>query len=347
MLDPGLQRLCAALTSDDVPSPGEEMLELARAHRVDALLAQRAHALDMLRPAAAHTLSAERDVVDVCHAAHRHGLDALLLKGAALAYTHYPEPHLRPYADIDLLIRRDDLARAAAMLTEIGYARDVEADAELWTGQRHYLKMSAAGPVMVDLHWRVANPQVFADALAFDEVWPRSVAVPSLGPHARTLAPADSLLLACLHRVAHHQDRVDLLWLWDIHLLVSRMSADDLSLFASRAIRAKLGVVSARGLTLARECFATAVPADLLSALEAAAGEPSAAFVGASFSPFDVARADMAALSNWRARAGLAREHLFPPASYMRERYPHWPALLLPIAYVHRMLRGAPRWLRR
>ncbi len=347
MLDPGLQRLCAALTGDEAPAPSDELIALARAHRVDALLAQRTRARDTLRPAAAQALSTERDVIEVCDAAHRHGVDALLLKGAALAYTHYPEPHLRPYADVDLLIRRDDLERAAAMLAEIGYTRDVEADAELWTGQRHYLKTSTAGPVMVDLHWRVANPLAFADALAFDEVWPRAVAVPALGPHARTLSPADSLLLACLHRVAHHHDRVELLWLWDIHLLVSRMSDDELALFASGAIRAKLGVVCARGLTLARECFATAVPVDVLSALEAADGEPSAAFVGASFSPFDVARADMAALSSWRARAGLAREHLFPPASYMRERYPRWPAALLPIAYVHRMLRGAPRWLRR
>ena len=271
----------------------------------------------------------------------------LLLKGAALAYTHYPEPHLRPFADIDLLIRRNDLERAAAALTGIGYARDVEADAELWTGQRHYLKTSAAGPVMVDLHWRVANPLAFADALAFDDVWPRSAAVPAIGTHARTLAPADSLLLACLHRVAHHQDRVDLLWLWDIHLLASRMSADEFALFASSAIGAKLGAVCARGLTLAHECFATVVPEDLLTALQAARHEPSAAFVGAALSPFDVARADMAALSNWRERAGLVREHLFPPAAYMRGQYPRWPAALLPIAYVFRMVRGAPRWLRR
>src|SRR5471032_180999 len=216
MLDPDLQRLCVALTSDDVPAPADDLFELARVHRVDALLAQRVRARDRLRPAAAHALSSRRDVIEICDAAHRHGIDVLLLKGAALAYTHYREPHLRPHSDIDLLIRREDLERGALMLAEIGYPRDVEADAELWTGQRHFVKTSVAGPVMVDLHWRVANPLAFADALAFDAVWPRSVAVPALGLHARTLAPADSLLLACLHRVAHHQDRVDLLWLWDI-----------------------------------------------------------------------------------------------------------------------------------
>jgi hypothetical protein len=347
MLDADLQRLCTALTSADSPAPDDRLVELARAHRVDLLLAHRAGERDTLRAAAAHALTAERDMLDICGAAHARGIDLLLLKGAALAYTHYPAPYLRPRADIDLLIRRRDLDAAGALLTGIGYTRAVEADADLWTGQRHYLKTPAAGPVMVDLHWRAANPIAFAEALAFDEVWTRSVAVPGLGPHARTLAPPDSLLLACLHRVAHHQDRVDLLWLWDIHLLVSRMTEEEFTLCEDAAFRARAARVCARGLELARECFATAVPADRLARLQAATDEPSAAFLGSPLSPFEVARADMAALSSRRARASLIREHLFPSAAYMRQRYSSWPVALLPIAYVHRMVLGAPRWLRR
>jgi len=347
MLDENLQRLCAVLAGAGAPGAADDLFDLARAHGVEELLAQRVRAPDRLRQAAVQALSVERDVIEICDAAPRHGLDALLLKGSALAYTHYPAPYLRPRGDIDLLIRRDDLDRAADMLARMGYERSLEADAEIWTGQRHYLRMSATGPVMVDLHWRIANPLVFADALAFDEVWPRSAPVPALGTSARTLSPADSLLLACLHRVAHHQDRVHLLWLWDIHLLVSRMSAGEFASFASGAAGAKLGVVCARGLALARECFGTAVPDDLLAELAAAKGEPAAAFVGAAFSPFGVALGDLAALSGWRARAALVREHLFPPAAYMRRRYPRWPAVLLPIAYVHRVVAGAPRWLRR
>ena len=183
--------------------------------------------------------------------------------------------------------------------------------------------------------------------VAFDEVWPRSIPVPSLGPHARTLSPQDSLLLACLHRAAHHRDRVDLLWLWDIHLIASHMTAGDLAAFATDALRARAGQVCARGLALAREYFGTQTPEGVTASLESAAGESSADFVGRPLSAFDVARADMAALGGWRLRAQLAREHLFPPASYMRARYPRWPAALLPLAYAHRIVRGAPSWLRR
>ena len=347
MLDENLKRLCAILAGVDTQATPADLFALASDHRVDALLAHRTGAHDRLRLAAAQALVAEHDVIEICDASHRHGIDVLLLKGAALAYTHYAAPYLRPHVDIDLLIRRDDLDRAGPMLAELGYARTNEADAELWTGQRHYMKPAVSGTGMVDVHWRASNPRAFADALAFDEVWPRSVAIAALGPHARTLAPVDSLLLACMHRVAHHQDGIDLLWLWDIHILASRMSPDEMALFASTAIRAKQAAVCARGLVLARECFATVVPSALLSALDAAGDEPSAAFVGAALSQFDVAREDMAALSSWRDRVSLAREHLFPPLGYMRLRYPRWPRALLPIAYVYRVVRGAPGWFSR
>lgn len=346
-MDPDLRRLCAALADGGGSPLDPGLFDLAREHRVDALLAGRAGDRERLRAAAARSLALEREVTTICDRASAAGVDLLLLKGVALAYTHYAAPHLRPRVDIDLLIRRHQLDSTGRLLVDLGYSRVVEADAELWTGQRHYVKTSATGEMLVDLHWRVANPLAFAGALDFDDVWPRAVAVPALGVQARTLSPADSLLLACLHRVAHHQDRVDLLWLWDIHLLASRMPAEDLARFASSALRARAGQVCSRGLRLAQECFGTALPAAMLEQLASAGDEPSAAFIGSVKSPFDVARADMAALAGWRQRASLLREHLFPPASYMRRRYSGWPVALLPVAYVHRMVVGAPRWLRR
>jgi hypothetical protein len=311
------------------------------------MLADRLLDAGTLRVAAARELSCRRDIVEVLDAARHSGVDVLLLKGAALAYTHYREPHLRPFNDVDLLIRAADRNRAAEAVASAGYSRAIETDAELWSGQQHFVKTTPSGRVMIDLHWRIANPIAFAEALVFDDVWERAVAVPALGSHARTLSPADSLLLACLHRVAHHKDRLQLLWLWDIHLLASRMAAGEFQAFAAAALRARVGAVCAHSLAVAQECFRTAIPDDVTRRLVDATGEPSAVFVDRAMTPFDVARADLAALHGWRARVGLLREHLFPSPGYMRRKYADWPAALLPLAYVHRMIRGAPRWLRR
>ena len=342
------------------PRSADGILSIARAHRVDVLLADlllRAPAgpdpfsrgpLDaIVRLAAARELAAARDVSRLLEAADGAGLDLLLLKGTALAYTHYQQPHLRPRNDIDLFVRQADIGRAEAVLSALGFARAPEANAELWTAQRHYSKASPAGTSHVDLHWRVVNPQVFAGVLAFDDVWARSVSVASLGPFARTLAPPETLLLACVHRVAHHQDRVNLLWLWDVHLVASALSPAGWEQFLAAAAVAQVQGICARGLALAHECFGTAIPEAVQQARGAARHEPAASFLGAGRRTMDVARADMAALTSWRQKIALVREHLCPPRAYMRVRYPACPAVLLPFAYVHRIVRGAPKWFER
>lgn len=50
------------------------------------------------------------------------GVEVVALKGAALAFFHYPDPGLRPMGDLDLLLRDPrDLARATVALTGAGW----------------------------------------------------------------------------------------------------------------------------------------------------------------------------------------------------------------------------------
>jgi hypothetical protein len=345
-----------------IPGGLDAVMEIARGQRVDVLLADlllrapgrnqlepvsRKLLEDCVRQAAARDMSASRDVSFLFEAASHGGLDLLVLKGAALAYTHYPRPYLRPRNDLDLYIRLTDLDRAEAVLASRGYERTQEANAELWTGQRHYTKTTPAGTSHVDLHWRVVNPLAFADVLRFDDVWSRSVSVPALGPLVRTLSPPDALLLACLHRVAHHQDRINLLWLWDIHLIASRLSAAEWDHVVWTAKSLRMQTFCARGLSLVGECFGTVVPEALRQANGTPADEPGAAFLRDGLRPVDVACADLAALTSWRSKLALIREHVCPPVAYMRTKYARCPPVLLPLAYLHRIVRGAPRWFER
>ena len=61
----------------------------------------------------------------------------------------------------------------------------------------------------------------------------------------------------------------------------------------------------------------------------------------------DLLRLDLQALSTWRDRGRLVREHLFPAPSYMRGKYGVRSPLLLPALYAWRVVAAAPRWLRR
>src|SRR4051812_7819301 len=67
----------------------------------------REHAAALLR---AHVLAT------VSRALTAEGLDALLVKGAALALTVYPDAAARPMGDVDLLVRRADHDRIVAVL---------------------------------------------------------------------------------------------------------------------------------------------------------------------------------------------------------------------------------------
>ncbi len=82
----------------------------------------------------------------------------IVLKGAALAETVYPERALRPMADIDLLIREEDLEKAECQLRDIGYevAHDPQTKTELRTRHHHWVFRSArpvAGGIPIELHW--------------------------------------------------------------------------------------------------------------------------------------------------------------------------------------------------
>lgn len=356
-----LDALCAALRGEDVPISAA-VVEAARQHEMHLVLAAeqlarveatvvRAALAATLREAATADLFRERELRRLLGRLAAAGVDALLLKGAGLAYTVYPAPHLRPRGDVDLLIAGADLAAADRALLDGGWLRAVEQDNAWVTTQRHYVlggTPSFAEPL--DLHWNIAVPRVFADAVVFEELMSRSIPITALGPHARTLSTPDALFLACLHRVAHHQDAADLLWLWDIHLLASRLSDPERAFFISLAQARSMRGVCARGLELAFARFATASAPGLIEALGPVAGAPeerSASFLRGGMRQVDSLRADLSLVGGWRARLAVIGAHLFPSTRYMRSMYPRWPAAALPLTYLDRIVRGAPKWFRR
>ena len=358
-LSVGEQAVCRALSGVAEPlTPA--LLDVAAGHRVHYLLAAGAWrdshgdlsaALQReLRHAAAFDAWREQDLTALLDALAAAGIDALLMKGAALAYMIYDAPHLRVRVDTDLLIRREQLEAAERVLAAQGWWRPPESDFELAAAQRHYEKPAPASRRLhLDVHWRIANPRTFSDALSFDEIGVRAVPVPALGRAARTPGMVDALFLACLHRVAHHDDEVDLLWLWDIHLLVSRLSADDEAAFVALAVRTAMMSVCVRGLELAASAFATQAAATMASRLRAAGDgrpEPASRFLDGA-RPIATLRADLSSVSGWRTGLRLLGERVVPSRQYMRALYPRWPRALLWLAYLDRLVRGTPKWFRR
>jgi hypothetical protein len=200
-----------------------------------------------------------------------------------------------------------------------------------------------------DVHWDVTNSPVVRDALPFDELLRRAIAVPRIRAHALAPSHGDALLLACLHRVAHHHDNERLIWLFDIHLLRERMSRDEHAAFWRLAAERRVVTICERSIALAEEWFAHAShdrAGDWLHDDERLRDEPSAAFLDRSRTRAAHLSGDLKALGR-RARARRIRELAFPPAAFMRQSFPSAPIALLPALYVWRGVRGVLRLFRR
>ena len=164
--------------------------------------------------------------------------------------------------------------------------------------------------------WKIANPQRFANAVAFDELAAAAVPLPLLGPDARGLGRTHALWLACVHRAAHHYDQDTLVWLYDVHLLMHALDAGGVARFVALAERTGVRRICLRALMLARSRFGTEIPPAALAALERApADEPSTIFLRPGMRKFDVLLDDLRA-ARWQARLTLLSEHLFPDTAY-------------------------------
>jgi hypothetical protein len=148
-----------------------------------------------------------------------------------------------------------------------------------------------------------------------------------------------------VHRAAHHHDAADLIWVYDIHLIASRLTAGEWGRFVELAVERKVSGLCARGLQLAVDAFHTVVPDAARDCLSHDGGETSAIFLRRDLRGVDRLAADLRAVGPRRAPRLLV-EHLFPPASYIREKYRVHRALV-PAVYAYRILAGAAGWMRR
>jgi hypothetical protein len=362
-----LDLLAAAIRGESPAWPADgapaaaELLRVAGEQGLDVLLAARAETLTTwpveIRAALATTLRdacvveavREREIVRLLGGLHEAGVHPLLVKGTALAYSLYDAAHLRPRVDSDLLMAAEEVERATMTLEGMGYSRTAQNVGQLVSHQIALVRLDAHGVWhAVDLHWRLANPHVFANLLPVSELAASAVPLPALGPYARTPDGPHALLVAAMHLAAHHAHHVRLIWLYDLHLLCSRMSGDSLRQMAAMARDRGLASVCARGLHLARRWFDTPVPAGVLAELDAvdARSEAPARYVAGSVGKLGTLASDLRTLPSWGARARLLYEHAFPPAEYMLRSYRTSRRSWLPALYLHRMVTGGWRWLR-
>ncbi len=79
--------------------------------------------LRLHRAAMSWCLFAEQKLLRLAEALEGAGIEYAVLKGPSLAHTVYAEPCLRPFGDLDLLVRSRDYDRATALMACLGHVR--------------------------------------------------------------------------------------------------------------------------------------------------------------------------------------------------------------------------------
>jgi Uncharacterised nucleotidyltransferase len=280
----------------------------------------------------------------------RGGQLPLLLKGAHLAYSHYARPYLRPKPDTDLLVPPHAREPVRRIVLDLGYQLCPAIPGELVIAQATFQKRRGGRLLhTVDVHWKIFNTLPFAHVLTYDDLAGRAVAVPSLDPSARGLSSVDALVLAAVHRIAHHFDSDHLIWLYDIDLIARGLTHEEWREFAALVHARKVAAVCRRSLQRAADRFGTNVPAWVFTELpsgDAAQSERTARYL-ARRTHLGVVLYDLRTLSRWRDRWRLVREHAFPPAAYIRSVYAPSSAAPLPLLYARRLLQGGRKWLKK
>jgi Uncharacterised nucleotidyltransferase len=269
---------------------------------------------------------------------------AIVLKGAALADTVYPQPGLRHSHDIDLLVAPEDMARAQEILVPIGLRR---AGADAATAAPSLTFVHPSG-LPIQLHTRLFRSPFYQAPLA--QVWARSEPAVIAHAAARTLSAGDALA-QILGQAASAGSRESLLWVCDAWCLSTRNPALDWVRFVDVVCQSSLALPVAIQLRYLCEAFELAVDGAALQEIEGRAHratltEREAAIYAVRAGARGRLREMWMRGACWRTRVALLKWMALPSPRLLRTLTPGLGAWTLPLQYVRRPLGYLTRRLR-
>jgi len=206
----------------------------------------------------------------------QHNIEALLLKGAGLAYTAYSSLEERPMGDIDLLVHPDDAERAWTLAVEHGWMRRKDVAAERsYEDHQHLSPLEDADGMQIGLEIHIALfTQQAPFALPAAELWKRARKITIASAPALVPSAENQLVHAALHFAWSHEMTFGT-WrtLRDVERIIATNTLDWNAVIA-RAKAVRGGTCCYWTLRLARDLAGVTVPRAVLDALSPRLPEP-------------------------------------------------------------------------
>jgi hypothetical protein len=158
---------------------------------------------------------AKQELVEILRALRRWNIGAVPFKGPILDATLYRGAGVREFADMDLMVRRDELSRGVQALESRGYRLKARQQGRLGILSRKGdgLEFEREGRISVDLHWRFA-PRGFDFRLDPESLRTDLQKLRIEEFDVPVYDPQGTLLILCGHQAKHRWRRLN--WLCDM-----------------------------------------------------------------------------------------------------------------------------------
>jgi hypothetical protein len=279
------------------------------------------------------------------------GIQPVLFKGTALAYSVYPESFLRGRGDTDLIVKPQDTQRVEELLQTLGFKKNHGIQGEFVSYQTSYIWSDSIGDIhTLDLHWKINNSEFLSKLFTYEELYKHAQPLPKLGQNALAVGPIYSIILACMHKISHTNnpyyvneityyggDR--LVWLYDIHLLINSLTPSQQEELVKLAAQKKFKAACLEEIMQAYNCLHTSVPTTLIKSLAYANDhEPITDYMNGS--ALYKQWVDFKSITGILNKLKFIAETFFPTADYMRYKYHNAYLNWLPWLYLHRIGTG-------
>jgi hypothetical protein len=308
---------------------------------------------DQLRMAflrgAVHCFRIERQLQEILEAFRVQGMRILILRGPGLAWSVYPNPALRPFDDLDLLVLPEQMIQARAVLEKLGYkclSKRFNLSRDFYREENFIHQKNPGDNLPVDLHWEnwELHPFFRGNEHGIEEFFQRAIRVEFPELTFETLQPVDALIQAAIHLAVIHNYDMRLIWIYDIALLSKRLrEPDDWEALKERSV-AWLGRLAVENsLKMAQSWSGLNLPDRFKSfsswpkprAEEMTTWRHSTKQYWVKV----LLRHSLSSLPAFRRLARSLIHLLFPPAEIVRSCYPPSRRWLLPVSYVRRWKR--------
>ena len=167
------------------------------------------------RITAVNNLILIHEAKQVLEVLHQSNIDVIGLKGLYLLDNIYDDISLRPMADLDLLLKKEDISKALSILTAIDYHPSTYFNLNTENIDiKHVPPLIKNQKLYLELHWSIAEGD-WPFNVDVGGLWQRAVPATIAGVSALALSTEDLLLHLCIHFTYQHQLKGNLRGLYD------------------------------------------------------------------------------------------------------------------------------------